>query len=92
MFPYSHEGKLPQEFDLGLVQSIFASVGGDPQEFAACLSAGTYADAVKEIERVAGELGVLGTPTFFVDGWAIPGAYPYEVFRGVIESLLRKGQ
>jgi len=90
MFAYSHAGKLPREFDPEFVRPLVAEAGGDPGEFAACLAAGTYAEAVDEIGRLAGILGVRGTPTFFVGNWAIPGAYRYEVFSGVIEMVLRE--
>lgn len=34
------------------------------------------------------ELGVKGTPGFFVDGYFIPGAYSYDVFQQIFTALL----
>ena len=88
MFACAQENGFPEEFDLALLKSILKSAGGNPKELSACLSAGTYSRAVEEAIAIARELGVSGTPTFFVNGWAIPGAYPYELFRGVIDWAL----
>ena len=87
MFAYAQENGSPEEYDLALLKSILKSIGGDPEELSACLSAGT-SRTVEEAIAIARELGVSGTPTFFVNGWAIPGAYPYELFRGVIDWAL----
>jgi|Deesub1362A_J573_1020465.scaffolds.fasta_scaffold00343_5 predicted DsbA family dithiol-disulfide isomerase len=85
MFAYAKENGFPEEYNLALLKSILKSVGGDPEELSTCPSAGTYFRAVEEAIAIARELGVSGTPTFFVNGWTIPGAYPYELFRGVID-------
>ncbi|HTQ42066.1 MAG TPA: thioredoxin domain-containing protein [Polyangiaceae bacterium] len=44
-----------------------------------------------EVDRamqLASQIGVTGTPTFFVNGRRIVGAQPYEVFRQVVEERL----
>jgi protein-disulfide isomerase len=38
---------------------------------------------------LADQLGVRGTPTFFIVGWGtIPGALPLETFQQVIDTVL----
>ena len=49
---------------------------------------GTYAFAVQESVALGRELGVDGTPTFFINGREIPGAAPYEVFAQMIDAEL----
>ena len=90
VFAYSDEEGLPAEFDPELVASILASVGGDPERLRECLSSGAHAQEVGRIEEIARELGVTGTPTFFLGNWSIPGAYPFELFRQFIDALLRR--
>ena len=90
VFAYSDEEGLPAEFDPELVASILASVGGDPERLRECLSSGAHAQEVGRIDEIARELGVTGTPTFFLGNWSIPGAYPFELFRQFIDVLLRR--
>jgi hypothetical protein len=37
-----------------------------------------------------GEAGVGGTPTFFINGHRLGGAYPFEAFQAIIEAELAK--
>lgn len=39
-------------------------------------------------EQLADQLGVKGTPTFFIGGRRVVGAQPYETFRDVVEERL----
>jgi hypothetical protein len=39
-----------------------------------------------------GEAAVGGTPTFFVNGYRLGGAYPIEYFRQIIDAELAKLQ
>ncbi|MEA3238450.1 MAG: thioredoxin domain-containing protein [Candidatus Bipolaricaulota bacterium] len=68
--------------------TIAAAVGGDRDKFLKSITSGTYAEAVKETVALGKELGVDGTPTFFINGRKIPGAAPYEVFAQMIEEEL----
>jgi protein-disulfide isomerase len=52
----------------------------DTQEFAACLVSGRYNDAVETNLQEGRSLGVSGTPHFFIDGYPLSGARPYEHF------------
>jgi len=68
--------------------AIAAAAGADRDKFLKSLTSGTYAEAVKETVALGKELGVDGTPTFFINGRKITGAAPYEVFAQMIEEEL----
>jgi protein-disulfide isomerase len=67
--------------DLGLKTSVFD----------ACLDSGRWADAVDADMAEGAGLGVRGTPTFFVNGYPLVGAQPYETFQHAI-SLAEQGK
>lgn len=62
----------------------------DPQTFAECLDSGRYTSTVLQQTQFARQIGLTSTPSFLVNGKAIIGAQPYEVFEGVIEEALRE--
>ena len=68
--------------------AIAAAVGADREQFLNSLTAGTYSPAVQETIALGENLGVDGTPTFFINGKKIPGAAPYEVFAQMIDQEL----
>lgn len=53
-----------------------------------CLESGEMQDEVNADMTAGRGYGVSGTPSFFINGKKIVGAYPYEIFRAVIESEL----
>ena len=58
-------------------------------EFEKCYSSGKFRGRVNDDFNVGRDLGVTGTPTFFVNGRPLVGAQPLEAFMAVIESELR---
>jgi protein-disulfide isomerase len=63
-------------------------IGVDGASFDSCLDSGEFATAVQEDFAYGSQLGVTGTPGFFVNGQRIDGAVPYNVFEQAIESAL----
>ena len=61
----------------------------DIDEFEKCYSSGKFRGRVNDDFNVGRDLGVTGTPTFFVNGRPLVGAQPLEAFMAVIESELR---
>ena len=60
----------------------------DGARFDRCLDSGEKAKVV-ETNRKAGEkVGVTGTPAFFVNGFQLTGAQPFEEFKSIIDSEL----
>ena len=69
------------------------AVGLDAAAFDTCLDSGKHADAVQAEMDVATALGVVSTPTVFINGRLVSGAQPYDVFAKIIdEELARAGQ
>ncbi len=64
--------------------------GLDSAKFKNCLDSEKFADEVKKDAEDGAKYGVEGTPGFFVNGWFIKGAYPYEAFEELIEQELEK--
>jgi protein-disulfide isomerase len=62
-----------------------AGLGLDAATFDACLDSGRWAEAVNADLSEGARLGVRGTPSFFVDGYPLVGAQPYETFQYAIE-------
>ena len=53
-----------------------------------CLREGLTRDLVRRDANTAARIGAQSTPTFLIDGILVGGAYPTEVFRHIIDSLL----
>ena len=68
----------------------------DAKQFASCLEASRYTQDIFKDRMEAGQLGIRGTPHFVLyvtdhpqEAVAIPGAFPYEVFKEEIDKLLQ---
>jgi protein-disulfide isomerase len=67
-----------------------AQLGMNLDQFSECLSSGRYAQAVEADFSLGQKMGVSGTPTFFINGRKLGGAYPFESFKTIIEEELAK--
>lgn len=63
----------------------------DSKKFDTCLDEGKYAQKVKDDLAYGQNVGVSGTPSFFVNGHLIVGAQPYEVFQKTFDFILNGG-
>lgn len=63
------------------------SLGLDKKQFSECLDSGKYANKVNADYALAGELGVMVTPTSFINGQEVKGALPVEQIKSIIESV-----
>jgi protein-disulfide isomerase len=60
-----------------------------PQEaFDTCLDNGRYAETVSNDVAEGIQLGITGTPTFFINGNRLVGAQPFSVFQQAIEQMM----
>jgi protein-disulfide isomerase len=64
-------------------------LGLDTEQFNTCLDSGEMADEVAADFTYGQQVGVTGTPAFFINGKMISGAQPYEAFEQVIEEALQ---
>jgi protein-disulfide isomerase len=60
----------------------------DVTKFKDCITTNRYQTLVQEDYDFAANLGIRSTPTFFINGLAIVGAQPIEVFKQVIDQEL----
>lgn len=60
----------------------------DLNAFQTCMTEHKFRDAIQADSDFAVNLGVRSTPTFFINGLAIVGAQPLEVFKQVIDKEL----
>lgn len=78
--------------ELGLSRSAYiqyaADLGLDGESFEACLDSGRFDEFIQTDMDFSLNLGVRSTPTFFVNGIAIVGAQPLDVFKQVIDQEL----
>jgi len=78
--------------ELGLSPSAYQEYASqldlDLDEFQECIDSGRYQQEVQSDFEFAANLGVRSTPTFFINGIAVVGAQPFEIFQQVIEREL----
>jgi protein-disulfide isomerase len=63
-------------------------IGLDLDGFDTCMEENRFNEEVMDDLEFAARLGVRSTPTFFLNGIAVVGAQPFEVFKEVIEKEL----
>jgi protein-disulfide isomerase len=69
-----------------------ADLGLDSKAFDACLDASKYGERVRDGVAEGSRLGVNSTPMIYINGRALSGAQPYEVFANVIDEELSKSK
>ena len=52
-----------------------------------CLRDSTMHQLVEQDAAIAARIGATSTPTFIIEGVRLPGAYPKEVFRHILDSI-----
>ena len=87
-----HDGLYVRQSDLGteLYAELSGSLGLDHNKFVECLNLGRYANEVRKDYGDAVNLGIRGTPTFFINGRPLVGAQRLEAFQAVINEELGK--
>lgn len=66
-------------------------LGLNPERFSTCLGDGASAAALDADAKAAAELGLSGTPYFFINGRPIDGNVPLENFESIIAEELKSG-
>lgn len=66
-----------------------AQIGLDTAKFNKCLDSAQHEADVQADIAAATEVGVDGTPSFFINGQLLVGAQPYSVFKQAIEQALK---
>lgn len=80
-------GNITKEDDL----KIFAgAIGLDTTKFNECLDSKKYQATAEKIIKEGENLGVEGTPTFFINNQKFVGSLSYEDFQKIIDGELKK--
>ncbi|MDP2910514.1 MAG: DsbA family protein [bacterium] len=80
----------PAGYSLDKFKQWAKDLGLNSGKFNDCLDSGKFAQKVQADFQEGSEKGVNGTPATFVNGQLISGALPYESFKQVIDSILKK--
>jgi len=85
-----HDAMFKEQRSLGVEQlkEKAARLDMDPAAFNECLDSSRHAEAVIADLQTGSELGVSGTPAFFVNGRFMSGAQPYDAIAKVVEEEL----
>ena len=67
---------------------IAQDLGLDMETYEACVAEARYNDMIRDNIQVASSNGVSSTPTFFINGTPLKGAFPLATFQQQIESQL----
>ena len=73
----------PAEFLLSLADSA----GIDKTLLASCLQSEETRPQILQDAEGAQRTGATGTPSFYIEGMLLPGAYPMPIFRQVLDSI-----
>ncbi|MDP1709798.1 MAG: thioredoxin domain-containing protein [Candidatus Komeilibacteria bacterium] len=63
--------------------------GIEPEKFLVCLDSQTASEEVKEDIREGKAAGVVGTPTWFVNGYRVAGVIPQNILEKIIQELIK---
>ncbi|MGD8376728.1 MAG: thioredoxin domain-containing protein [Acidobacteriota bacterium] len=74
------------------LESRATDLGLDIEAFKACIESGRYEATVQQGLQDGAQVGVSGTPAFFINGRHISGAQPFQVFQEILDDeLARQG-
>src|SRR3972149_4035473 len=85
----SQSGENQGAFNKDNLKKFAEELDLDTQTFNECLDSGKYTSLIQDDTNTSSALGVQSTPTFLINGQAVVGAQPFEVFQQTIESLLK---
>jgi protein-disulfide isomerase len=69
---------------------VARQLGLDMIRFRADLDAGTYRGEIRDDTKAAEQLGITGTPEFFINGRSVSGNQPLKVFVDVVDEELAR--
>lgn len=85
----SQSGENQGAFNKDNLKKFAQELGLDTSAFNECLDSGKYTQLIQDESSMASSIGVRSTPTFLINGRAIIGAQPFEIFQQTIDSLLK---
>ena len=85
----SQSGENQGAFSKDNLKNFAQELGLDSQAFNECLDSGKYASLVQQQTDFSSSINVRSTPTFLINGQAVIGAQPFEIFQQTIDALLK---
>jgi len=79
---------MEMKLETGSYKKYAQDLSLDSAKFEECLSSRRYEAEVKADYDFAARMGIQSTPTFFINGLALVGAQPLEVFRDLLDQEL----
>ena len=83
---FNNQGRLGRDLYIELAGQFNLDV----DKFTQCIDNGEMRQEVQADSSYGSQIGVSGTPTFFINGIKLVGAQPYAAFQQVIEAELAK--
>ncbi len=77
--------------DVSDLKVMAGDLGLNQKDFDSCLDDGRYEQRIKDEVAYGGEIGVSGTPSFFINKVMVVGSQPVTVFEDVIDYELGGG-
>lgn len=74
------------------LKSYAKDVGLNADSFDRCFASGKYKEVVQRDLNEGAQLGLTGTPTFFINGREISGNQPSEAFEAIIDEELARAK
>lgn len=87
---FSQQGVVTQPFSKNALKRYAAQLGLDTARFNSCVDSDQHLEKVYRDTAEGRDLGVTGTPTFFINGQKVVGAVPYAEFRAKVEEALAR--
>jgi protein-disulfide isomerase len=81
---YQNQSELSEEAFVDFAQELNMNV----TRFESCLTSGRHTQEVLQDYQDGVAAGVVGTPTFFINGNKIPGAIPAEILNTIVQAIL----
>jgi protein-disulfide isomerase len=79
-----------QHLDRATYEKYAGELGLDLPRFKSDLDSARFKDRIDADRRAADAVGVIGTPSVFINGRKIAGAYPWETFKQIADAELAK--
>ena len=74
--------------DRASLEKYAQEIGLNVAKFTKALDSGAFKGAIEDDKKLASEVGVRGTPAFFINGKKLVGAQPFEAFKTKIDEAL----
>lgn len=90
--PGNQQAVAPErKLDVPSLKELAKTLGMNSGTFDSCVDGGKYSQRVSNEMKEGQDLGVSGTPSFFINGVMLVGAQPQSAFEAIIDAELKNG-